>query len=177
MCAPAVLLGVAAGAVAIGGGTSAYNQYQSGIAQNKYYQSQADQSVLEGKNALKQGELQSTLVQDQASHQGKQLVQNQAEFNASQRAVMAANGIYGGGTAEDVTSSTFTKEELDQRLLRYNADIKSWEGNTQAQYKNWALNTQAEDLRYQGKLAKDTGRKNAFSTLLSTATQVASIYK
>lgn len=156
------------------GGYSAYNSYQQGAAQNSYYKYLAENSRLEGEYAIKQAEAQSTSVQNQAKEQGKQLSKSQAEFNASQRAAMAASGLT-GVTAEDITSSTFTKEQLDKSLLLYNADIKSWEGNTKGAYAKWAANVQADQYSYQGKAAFKAGQTGAWTTLLTTAASVAAI--
>lgn len=172
MCVPLAVAAIATTVAA--GGYTAYSQYQAGQSQNKYYQYMSDQSRLEGQAALKQGEAQSTAIQDQAKLEGRQLSSNQSEFNASQRAALAASGVT-GVTAEDITSSTFSKEKLDQALLRYNADTKSWEANTNASYKNWESNVQADQYGYQGKAAKYAGKTQAVGTLLSTAASVAAI--
>lgn len=172
MCVPLAAAAIATTVAA--GGFTAYSQYQSGAASNKYYQYMSDQSRQEGQLALKQGEAQSTAIQEQAKLQGKQLSTNQSEFNASQRAAMAAAGVT-GVTAEDIVSSTFNKENLDKSLLRYNADLKSYESTSNAAYRNWASNVQADQLTYQGKAAKYAGKTQAFSTLLATAASVATI--
>lgn len=187
MCAPA-LIPVAMAATAAAGGVSAYSQYQQGAAQNRYYKQMAANSEIEagyalaeGEQALKVGRQQSKAVQDTASYQGKQLKESQAEFSAAQRAIMAANGVT-GVTAEDISNSTFNKQQLDEMALRYNADVKSWEVNTDASYKNqskkyqaWQSNIQAGQYQYAGKAAKYSGQVGAFTTLLATAASVASI--
>ena len=165
---------VAIGVTVAAGGYSAYSQYQAGSAQNKYYNYLADNSRREGEYAIKAGDAQSKAYQDQAKIQGKQLNKSQAEFNASQRAAMAASGVT-GVTSEDIVSSTFSKEKLDESLLRYNADLKSWETNTSAAYKKWAANVQADQYGYQGKAAKYAGKVGATTTLLATAASVATI--
>ncbi len=185
MCVP-VLVGVAMAATAAAGGYSAYNQYQTGAAQNKYYNTMANNAntearyaLEEGEAALKVGDLQSKLIQDQASAEGKNLKTGQAEFNAKQRASFAAMGL-SGVSVEDITKNTLSKEKLDELTLRYNADIHSWETETDAKYKNqakkyqaWQSNIQADQLRYQGKAAFHVGKTGAATTLLSTAASVA----
>lgn len=173
MCAPVALLAVAAGTQAAAGGATAISQYQQGAAQNKYYNYLADQSQAQGANNLKIADKQSTLIQDQASQEGKQLKTNQAEFNSAQRASLSANGVT-GVTAQDIVSSSLSKEQMDEFAVRYNADVKSWQTNTEGQYKNWAANVQADQYRYAGKAAKSAGKTQAFTTLLSTAASVAS---
>ena len=67
MCDPitatAITLQVAAG------GYKAYNQYQQGKSEGKYYDYLAQQSQQEGDLALKRGEKQANLIQDQAKEQ------------------------------------------------------------------------------------------------------------
>lgn len=189
MCEPTTLLTVAAiGLTVAGGASSAYSQYQTGAAQNKYYNQMAENSnteagyaLAEGQQALKAGELQSKLIQDTQAQEGKALKTQHAEFNAASRAALAANGVY-GVTAQDIETSNISKERLDEMALRYNADVKSWEVGVDAQYKNqgkkysaWQSNIQADQYRYQGKAAAYAGKVGAFTTLLSTAASVAAM--
>ncbi len=169
-------------------GFEPYSQYKAGAAQNGYYNYMANNSnteakyaLAEGEQAVKQGELQSKVIQDTASQEGKQLKTNQAEFNASQKAALAASGVY-GVTAQDITNNTLSKEKLDEMTLRYNADVKSYEATTNAGYQNqakkyqaWQSNIQADQYRYQGKYALYSGKVGAFSSLLSSAKQVATL--
>lgn len=173
MCDPVTLTIAGAGLTAGPGIYSAYNQYQQGLAQNSYYQKQAELSRAEGQRALDAADKQSTYVQDTAKEEGKRLKTSQAEFNAATRAQLAANGIV-GVTAEDITSNNFNKELMDEAAVRYNADVKSWEINSNAQNQNWAANIQATNYDYAGKSAKYAGKTEAIGTLLSTAVSVAS---
>jgi hypothetical protein len=167
-------------------GYGPYTQYQTGVAQNKYYQQMANNANIEagyaleeGEQALRVGKAQSKAIQDTASQEGKRLKIGQAGFNASQRAAMAAMGL-SGVTQEDIVKDTVSKEKLDEMTLRYNADIKSWETETEAAYKNqskkyqaWQSNIQADQLRYQGRASKYAGQTGAFSSLLSNAMSTA----
>ena len=168
VCVPVIAAGLTIGS----GIYNAFNQYQEGVAAKKYYDYQAGQAQQEGQLALQQGQKQSELIQDTAKVQGKQLATSQAEFNASQRAALGASGNI-GGSAEDVINSTFTKQQLDESLLRYNANVNSWQTTESAKYKNYALGVQADQYRYAGKNAKYAGKTKAFSTLLGTAASVA----
>lgn len=174
MCDP-VTLTVAAVATTVGaGGYAAYNQYQQGLAQNSYYQYQAEQSRTEGQSAIEAGNKQSNLIQDVAAAEGKQFKTNAAEFNAATRAQLAANGVQ-GVTASDIVSDNLSQQDLDEMAIRYNADVKSWEVHNEAENKNWALRVQADQEDYAGKEAKRAGKTQAIGTLLSTAASVASI--
>lgn len=174
MCEPATLTAIAIGTTAASGGFSAYSSYQQGKATKKYMDSQADQRALEGKYALDVADRQSTAIQNTAKNEGRQLKESQAEFNSSVVAGLAANGI-SGVTSQDITNNNFSKEKMDELVLRNNADVQSWQVNTEGKYRNWQLLTEAEDLRYQGRMANSSGKKQAFSTLLSSAASVASM--
>lgn len=171
MCDP---ITIAVVTTAAAGGLSAFSQYKEGVAQSKYYNYQADQARQEAVLAQKQGDAQSKLVQDSAKSQGKQLAEDQATFNASQRAQMAAMGLT-GVTGEDITNDAFSKQKMDELVLRNNADVKSWEINEQAKNKAWASNIEADQLGYASKNARRAGKRQAFGTLLSTASKVATL--
>lgn len=173
MCDPITL--TAATLTAASGAYSAYGQYKQGVAESKYYTYQQDQTRAQAEQALKQGEQQSSLIQDQAKGEGKQLAINQSKFNASQRAQMAAMGVT-GGTAEDIAKDSFSTQKADELALRYNADIKSWQTNEEAKNRNWALNIQADQFGYASRNAKIAGKQKAFGTLLSTAASTAGIF-
>ena len=113
-------------------------------------------------------------MQDTAKTSGERLAKDQQRFNASTRAQLSAQGV-SGAMAEDLITSNFNNEEMDKLVLRNNADLKSWEINTQGAYTNWGKINEANDYRYAGKAAKRAGNIGAFTTLLSTAGQVASM--
>lgn len=172
MCDPVTLTVVAGTAIAAGGTYTAVNQYKEGVAADKYYQYQADQTNQEAAAVMRQGEQQSNLIQDTAKSQGKELKFGQGEFNASNKVLAAAMGM-SGGSLEDAVSNNLNKQQMDEALLRYNADVKSWETREGAKNKNWALGVQADQLRYAGKNAKSAGKRQAIGTLLGTAASVA----
>jgi hypothetical protein len=172
MCDP--ITATVVGLSVASGGFTAYNQYKQGVAESKYNNYLATQSENEGKQALAIADKQSTAIQDTAKEQGKGFKRESAQFGSSQRAAMAAMGIQ-GVTAEDIANDTFNKQRLDELAIRYNADVKSWETNTQAANQNWAAQTQANQYRYAAKNAKHAGKIAAFTTLLGTATSTASM--
>lgn len=174
MCDP-VTIAVVTGATlsAAGGVTSAVSSYRQGAAMDKYYNSLADQRVQEGQAAIDQAQRQSEVIQDTAKVEGKKLKTDQARFNSSVRAQLAAQGIT-GVTAEDIVTGNLTNERMDEILLRRNADVKSWEARTQGNYANWQAQNEATQLRFVGKQEKRAGKMKMYSTLLSTAGSTAS---
>ncbi len=171
MCAP--LLAVAAISTAVAGTVSAYGQYQAGQSQKAYYNYAANQKEQEASYDLSAGDKQSQLIQDQAQIQGKQLATSQAESNATAIATEAAHGITGTGTAEDITKSNLSKEQLDQSMIRYNADLKVWSTMEQAKGAAWTATNEATMDRFAGKNAARAGTIGAVGTLLGTAASVA----
>ncbi len=163
--------GVATALIIGAGAFNAYNQVQEGKAADKYYQYQAQSARQQGDLSLRTGQKQSEVIQDVQAQQGKQLKTSQAEFNATQRANAAASGA-SGGTLDDITNNTFSKEKLDELALRYNSDVKSWEATENAKNTNWTLQNQATGYEFAGKQAKVAGKRKAFATLLGTASSV-----
>lgn len=171
MCNPLALVAVAA---TVGGGLySANAQQQQGAAMNNYYQTLAQQRQAEGDYAVGQADRQEKLIQDQTQQEGKQLKTSQTEFNASTRAQLAASGVQ-GQTTNDIQNSNFTKQQLDEALLHYNADLKSYNVRESGRLNKYEADTQSNDYLYQGRVAKQNAKTNAISTLLGTASSVAS---
>lgn len=170
MCTPLAI----AGATAASGLTQAYGQYQEGVANSKYYQYQADQARQEGKIAIERGQRQSELIQDTAKAEGKNLKTSQAEYNASQKVALAASGM-SGTTAENIALDSMNKQQMDEAVLRYNYDTKSYEVTEGAKYQKYASDVAADQYGYASKNAKRAGKMAAFNTLLGTAASVAAI--
>lgn len=153
------------------GGVSAYGQYQAGKSQQKYYEYSAQQNELEAEAAQKTAEQQSTIYQNEAAQKSKELQGDVRRAKGTQKAAMAAAGIY-GVTADDIISDTINKAKLDAANIRYNADVQSWAANKEAAEKGWALRNQANLFRAAGKQARQAAAINMTSTLLGTASSV-----
>ena len=173
MCNPLALFAVSTAMKAYSGYQQAQGQKAMGEAQGRYYDYQAKMNEMEGEYALKQGKMQSNLVQEQQKIKGRNLKTDQAKFNAEQIAEMASRGVT-GVTAEDIVGSTMNEQFLDEEMLRYNADIKSWNIETDASYKKWSKSVEARQNRYAGEHARYAGKVNSRNTLLGTATSILS---
>lgn len=175
MCTPLLALGaVAAATTAAGGAYSASQQNQAGKSQQAYYNYIADQNKQAADYALKIGEARDTASQNQGALESAKHARDVASFSASQKAIMAANGLASDSvTATDITGDTFDKGKLDEMMIRYNADQRSWEAKTGAAYQSWDLNNQSTMNRFAGINARRAGAANANSTLFSTAASVA----
>ena len=165
---------VAMGVTAVAGGLKAYGQYKQGQEQQQYYNYLADVSRTKGEYAYRTGMKESELTQDKAKYEAMLQKRNVVQFASSQRATMIANGIdLASVSAADISSDTMSKAFMDQMVIRYNADSKSWSQTTEAQYKKWAGEEEARGNEQAGKQAAASGKRAAFTTLLATAGSVA----
>jgi len=173
MCSPVAVIGLSAAA----GVYSAYNQYQQGNSEGQYYNYLSNQSAQQGQLALERGKQQAKVIQDLASHQIKDLKTAGAQMSASQRAALAANGIDASSvTAQDIATDTLSKQDMDELAIRYNANTRAWEAQTDANYQDYAARAEADQYRYASRNARRAGKTNAFSTLLGTAATTAYQY-
>lgn len=170
MCEPATLMAVGSMAMtAYSGWNTGRAQRAEGIAQSNYYNYIAEQREIDANEAIKAGDRQVTLVQDAAMREGKQLKKTQAQLSASQLVSMAANGMdISSVSAEDIVRTTAETQREDEIALRYNADIKSWEIDTDARYKSWSFKQEAEQARYSARNALRAGKIAATNTYLKT---------
>lgn len=149
---------------------SAYGRYKQGIATRKYYNYLAQQNDEEARHVKKMGDKQSELIQDTAMLEGKRQKAQATSEAAAQKVAMVANGLdLSSVSASDITSDTISKAKLDEIAIRYNADIKSWQVNTETSYKNWALQTKATQHRFAGEQAYEAGRSGFRRTLITSA--------
>jgi hypothetical protein len=157
-----------------GGAISAYGQYQQGQAQKKMYQYQADAANAEAKQVQQAADTNVKLTQFQASQDTKQLQRKYMLVEGAQKAGAAASGIGGGSVTEgDIATDTFNTRKLDENMIRYNADLKSWAIRNQSAGEVWGLKTQAEQYTYAGKNAATAGKIGATGTIFSTVGQAA----
>ncbi len=154
------------------GGVAAYGQYQEGKATRAYYNSLADQNDRQAQMGRDTAEMQATILQNEAAQRNKELAGEVKTVKGTQKATMAAMGLY-GVTAEDILEDTTNKANLDAANIRYNADIQSWALKKEANERGWALGNQASLFRTAGKQAKTASYINMTSTLLGTASSIA----
>lgn len=150
-------------------------QRAQGEAQNAYYQHQAR---IQEQNALlaeRSGAAQSKAIQDVQRLEGRNLKYDQARFRASQRAALAASGItLDSGTAGDIIRDTTFSQAMDESLLRYGSDVKSYEALTGAQNQAYGYRSEAAGNRAAGLNARYAGQIASRSTLMGGAASVLS---
>jgi hypothetical protein len=155
MCEPTTLLLVSTGLAAAGAGMTAYGQYQQGQAAEKIARNNQIMGEYAAQDAQARGEEDAMAV----SRKGEQL-------KGAQRSRMAASGIdLGVGTAADIQDQTDFFAQQDINTARSNARRDAW-----------AFRAQGANAAAQGRFAAQQGQLQAFSTLLSGAGQVASMW-
>lgn len=175
MCVP-VLAAAAIGTMglqAAGGIYSASQENAAGKSQQSYYDSLAATSKIQSDIALKQGDTESKIAQDEGSFQSKQAARNAAALGAAQRVTMAAMGTGSGRTAANIIGDTADKASLDQVAISYGANSRSYAAKTNAANQSWADLTEANQYTAAGINARKAAAAKANSTLFSTAGQVA----
>jgi hypothetical protein len=160
------------GVQAVGGLYSASEQRKSGAATQRYYDALALQSDQEADIALKIGEQRETIAQDQGAYESGVVARNANKVAGQQAVTLAANGITGGVTKEDIARDTFDKKTLDMMAVRYNADTRGWEAKTEAKYKAWDAKNRSSQYKMSGVNARKAGNAAGVATLFNTASQV-----
>lgn len=167
--------GVIMALTAVSGGFAAYGQMQAGRAAQRQNEYNAQLAERQSELVRRTAEQNKTAEQLNAAGKSKTLAEKTAELEGTQKATAAASGVGGGSvTSADITADTITKSSLDQAAIKYNADINSWNIENEARGNEWMLKNRANQYRQAGKNAVDAGNINATSTLLNTATSVAS---
>lgn len=175
MCLPvaalatiAVVSSVASGAAAAYG---SYQQGQAGKAMNDYQAAVAgQQAVLAQRNA----DQNSTLASIQGADDSQVAARKAAQVAGSQQAAEAANGTAGSVTATDVAVDSFDTAKLDQQNIQYNTALKQWGYANQNTGQQFDLASEANQDRVAGSNAALSGDIGVGTSLLSTASQVAS---
>lgn len=165
--------GIATAAImVVAGSAQAYSQVKQGQAQKRYYDAMADNSRLQGEAQLAIAHKKSEIAQDIGSQEVKAEAIKGAEAQGYQKAIEAANGVQGSGTAQDIAIDSMRKVSENEINLKYNADTKSWSFDTEGEYAKWTANEQAKQYNVAGKQALGAAKRQAAITMLSTAVSV-----
>ena len=157
---------------AAAGATSAYGAYQQGQAQKNLMNYQAQAAQVQAGQVAATAEANISGAQNQAALQATMLGRQQAIVAGSQKASAGAQGIGGSVTAANIATDTFTKQQMDQQTLQYNANVKAWNITNQANNQIWGLGIQANMDTMGAKNAALAGDISAGGDLLSSAAQV-----
>lgn len=144
-----------------------------GKASSRYYDMLGVNADQNADLALAGGDRASREIQDQAASDAGRLRTDVRRVQGTQDATLAANGVGGGATAEDIARDTSAKARLDELAISYNADAKSAEVRRNASIESSNLRFQAAGYRVAGANANVAGRQRAMLSLVGGASQVA----
>ena len=149
---------------------SAYGQYQQGKQNQSYYNYLAGNTKLQSEEADKVADMQIADVSKDSARQLEDLNTNFNQTTASQKAVMAANGVNSdSGTYGDIMTDSVDKQTLDELAVKFNADEAMYQIRRNKINQKLGFATDASNYRLQGRNARATGKLNATSTLVSGA--------
>ena len=152
-----MIIGVVASIV--GGIVSGVGAYRQGQAQKKMYQYQSDVASQQQKEAQKAADANVRLTQIQASEDAAQLQRKYMVLAGEQKATGAAMGIGSGSVSMgDIETDTLNTRTADENMIRYNADLKSWDIRNQAANEIWGLETLKTQYGFAGKQAAASGK-------------------
>ena len=158
----------------LGGIQGAKSDIQAGKDTKNYYDYLAATSTSNAALARAGATAESAQVGEQAKQEVTQINEQGREVQGAQKVALASGGAgVGSKTAEQITSDTLNKVNLDEQALRYNADVKM--KNIQLSAEGVAMNEENQAAGYElaGNNAKRASKTNAFSSLLSTASQTS----
>ena len=175
--ATAVAAGVAETAAAVGTGVAVYGQQTQAAASQKMANYQASVAEREAMLSKRTAEENVRATQQQASLDTAQLNRKYAVLEGAQKAARAASGIGGGSVTEgDIATDTFRTQDLDEQMIRLNADLKSWDLTRGGELEAWGLGTQVSQYRTAGQNARIAGNINSGATILQGASTIAKPY-
>lgn len=136
------------GMMGVGAGLKALGQVQAGNEQDKILHRNADIADAQAQDALTRGKINEKKMRRQTE-----------QTIGSQRVNLAAQGVeINSGSALDTQADAAYLGELDAKTIQTNAKKEAW-----------GYKTQADNLRYQGRVAKKEGDLGAFNTILGGA--------
>jgi len=173
----AAAVGIAAVSTAVGTGLTVYSMQAQAAASQKMAQYQSSVAARQAMLAQRTADENVRATQMQASLDTAQLHRKYAVLAGSQKAASAASGIGGGSVSEgDIATDTFRTQNLDEMMIRLNADLRSWDLTRQGELESWGLGTQATQYKMAGESARAAGNINTAATILQGAGTIAKEY-
>lgn len=160
------------GATALSGAASAIGIHQQAVAQKNMLNYQAQAAGVQADATKNVGAANISALQDQASRQSTILGRQQSTIKGAQVASEGAQGLDGSVTGADIAKDTFTKQQMDQMTLQYNANVKSWDITNQTNNKLWELGTQENQYEMGASNAQTAGNIAVVGSLFNTASQI-----
>lgn len=165
---------VTVGATIGGGIMAAEGAHQQASAQKNMMQYQAQAAAVQQQIVKQTKDSNITSVNTQAALESGQLARRQMAVKGAQAASMGAQGIGGSVTGADIAKDTFTKQEMDQSTLMYNANVKAWDITNKANAQLWGLGSEQEQYSIGAQNTATAGKIAVAGSYFNTASQVGS---
>lgn len=174
MCSVIALGTVALATQIVGGITSASAAKQKGSSDARYYSHLEEGAREQASLVLATAKTQIGFIAEGAARETEAVRTTGRRIRGAQAAGFAASGVGGVSvTAMDVALDTLEREQDDEELIRYNANIVAWETNNQAAMTAQGLISQAKGYRMAARSARRAARTDMWSTIIGTAANVA----
>ena len=150
------------GITAVGGLIQAVQSFRGGSAQAQAYQQQANYNA-------QVYEQQAAMIASQKALSQEQARRSIGRMRGTLVAKTAGKGLLLSGSPLAIMADTESQMLFDQAINEYNLDVQAAAARSAAAMTRYSGATQAS-------YAKTVGRANAFSGLLSTASQIGRMY-
>lgn len=173
MCVAAVGVVIAAAGLAI----NIFSQRQAGRANKNYYNYLATTAEDQIGDVVATGKRTRGYITRQAAVKSAAADKKSQQLLGTQRAAAAASGVGGGSvTTSQLAMDEVSKSILDDTYIRYQADVTKYEQTKEERAEVKSLRRQAKAYRLGGQAALQSADLSSAATLLSGASQVASMW-
>ena len=148
----------------------AISQNAQGKLNESYYNNLGNQVIAQGKELDKTTDENLATISENENRAMVDAAQDTDQIVASQKATMAANGVYSdSGTFSDIIDDSIDKLALNQAAIKYNADQEKWATKRAHINNKLSLYSQESSYRIQGSNARSNGRRQSLNTLIGGA--------
>ncbi len=174
MCSVIALGAVALGTKIVGRAVSASAAKEKGASDARYYSHLEGSAREQASLVLATAKAQTGFIAESAARETEAVRTTGRRIRGAQVAGFAASGVGGGSvTTMDVALDTLEREQVDEELIRYNANVVAWETNNQASMTAQGLILEAEGYRMAAGSARRAAKTDMWSTIIGTAADVA----
>lgn len=169
--------GAQAGMQVFQGAMSAQGAMAQGKQESKYYSYLADRNQKEMDSIDTANAEQVRSIRFSEGQAVDDSSKQYAELGATQKAAMAANGIYSdSGTSQDIAEDNSHKQALDEAAIRYNSQNSIIEQGRAAISAKNQLSAEMASNQMKSSNAKQAAKLNAMNSLVGGAASAGSSY-
>jgi hypothetical protein len=162
---------------AVGAAGGAASNLLSGSSSQQYYDDKVTSLEKEAQATKDMGRDQLGLLGEDTAFKLGQHRGNERRGVGAQKAATASSGLGAGSvTGFDLNRDTLTKSQLDESLIRHNANLAAWSIDSENKAKVRAIETEAESNRAASRNARAAAGWAAATSLLTGAGKVADIW-